>query len=118
MIRGHNLGLTLDQDTSAVTYEAIAQEVRNLGNSNREQADYVDAVIVGCSAFRACVPGFIDYLEEVAGGIPVVTSTQAILWDTLRLAGIKDTVDGYGTLFKLGADSHDINLVPEQARNE
>ena len=80
--------------------------------------DRVDAVIVGCSAFRACIPGFIDHLEEVAGGIPVVTSTQAILWDTLRLAGIKDTVDEYGTLFKLGADSHDINLVPEQARNE
>ena len=116
MVRGHNLGLTTDIYISSVTFEAIAEEVRKIGNlageNGSESADQVDAVILGCSGFRACVPGFIDHLEKVAGGIPVVTSTQAILWDSLRLAGVQDIVQGFGTLFQK-TDCHDANLVPQ-----
>ena len=36
-----------------------------------------DAVVVGCSAFRACGRGFIDALEADLGK-PVVTSTQSL----------------------------------------
>ena len=88
-----------DTETNAVTYANIADEVRKLGNL-AGHSDNVDAIVVGCSAFRVCIPGLIDHLEQVAGGIPVVTSTQAILWDLLRLGGVNDTIDGYGTLFK------------------
>ena len=47
---------------------------------------------------RACQPGFIDELEAVIGK-PVVTSTQAFLRKLLRVAGIRDQISGYGTLF-------------------
>ena len=57
-----------------------------------------EALVVGCSALRACGPGFIDELEAAVGK-PVVTSTQAFLWRMLRLAGVDDRIDGYGTLF-------------------
>jgi len=30
----------------------------------------------------------------------VIVSNQAMIWDTLRLAGIADKIDGYGTLFR------------------
>jgi len=35
----------------------------------------LDAVVLGCSAFRVCVPGFISLLEQQTG-VTVVTSTQ------------------------------------------
>ncbi len=38
-------------------------------------------------------------LEEEFG-VTVMSSIQAILWQALRLAGIKDSISGYGRLFK------------------
>jgi maleate cis-trans isomerase len=38
-------------------------------------------------------------LEEEFG-VTVMSSIQAILWQGLRLAGIKDSISGYGRLFK------------------
>ena len=35
----------------------------------------LDAVVLGCSAFRVCVPGFISELENETG-VSIVTSTQ------------------------------------------
>ena len=40
----------------------------------------------------------IDRLEQKLAA-PVITSTQAILWHALRLAGIDDRIRGYGRLF-------------------
>ena len=37
---------------------------------------------------------------EQAVGQPVITSNQAMIWDTLRLAGIDDKIEGYGRLFR------------------
>ncbi len=33
-------------------------------------------------------------------GVPVITSTQALLWHALRLAGIDDPIEGYGRLLE------------------
>jgi len=41
----------------------------------------------------------VDELEQEVGK-PVVVSNQAMFWDTLRLAGIEDKIDGYGRLFR------------------
>ena len=35
----------------------------------------LDAVVLGCSAFRVCLPGFISELENETG-VSIVTSTQ------------------------------------------
>lgn len=87
------MGLETDSQTSAVTVETIGDWAVAV---DCEQAQ---AVVIGCSAFRACSAGFIDELEGRLGK-PVVTSTQAFLWSMLRTAGVTDRVDGYGQLFK------------------
>ena len=56
-----------------------------------------EAIFISCGALRTL--DIIDELEEEVGK-PVVTSNQAMLWDTLRLAGIEDRLEGYGRLFR------------------
>lgn len=45
------------------------------------------------------VIGAIEPLEKEFG-VTVMSSIQAILWQALRLAGIKDSIHGYGRLFR------------------
>ena len=48
----------------------------------------------------------MDALEERLG-VPVVTSTQAHIWDAVRLAGVEDVVPGYGKLWRQQHGRHD-----------
>ncbi len=41
--------------------------------------------------------GIIQKLEQDLGK-PVISSNQACFWHTLRLAGVKEKIEGYGTL--------------------
>lgn len=54
-----------------------------------------DALFISCTAMPI-VP-YIDALEREIG-IPVVSSTQAMAWDALRLAGYSLPIDGFGRL--------------------
>jgi maleate isomerase len=56
-----------------------------------------DALVVSCLNTRSHT--VIDRLEQALGK-PVITSTQATLWHALRLAGISDPIEGYGTLLR------------------
>ncbi|MFG0320460.1 MAG: phytanoyl-CoA dioxygenase family protein [Planctomycetota bacterium JB042] len=87
-----NLGLATDREITAIAPASIRDRALAV---DREDAD---AVVLGCSAFRACAPGFLDALEERLGK-PVIGSQQAFLWHLLRLAGVDDRVGGYGRLF-------------------
>ena len=89
------LGLSRDVETSAVTPECIADCVERLAAHGDG-----DTVFIGCSAFRACMPGFISDLEARIGGKSAATSTQAFLWHTLRSAGVDDQLGGYGRLLQ------------------
>jgi len=89
-----SLGLTRDVETSAVAPDFIEECATKLAAESS-----ADALFIGCSAFRACTPGFITDLEAKLG-IPVVTSTQAFLWHVLRTALVEDSLDGYGKLFR------------------
>jgi maleate isomerase len=55
-----------------------------------------DAIFISCGALRAL--DVVDEIEKRAG-IPVITSNQAMIWDTFRLAGIDDQFEGFGELF-------------------
>ena len=57
--------------------------------------DDVDAIFISCGALRA-----LDIIDEIEAtiGKPVIYSNQAMIWDTLRLAGINDRFHGYGQL--------------------
>ncbi len=56
-----------------------------------------DAIFVSCGALRT-----VEVIDEIeaATGKPCVSSNQAMLWHCLRLAGIDDTIDGLGRLFR------------------
>jgi maleate isomerase len=54
-----------------------------------------DGLIAACLNFRS--HPIIDALEAHIGK-PVVTSTQAVLWHLLRLAGVKTPIPGFGRL--------------------
>jgi maleate isomerase len=56
-----------------------------------------DGLIIACLNFRS--HPIIDALEARTGK-PVVTSTQATLWHTLRLAGVGAAIPGYGRLLR------------------
>ena len=86
------MGLTHDSMTDKVSKATIKAWAK------ATDCDDAQALVIGCSAMRACEPGFIDELE-LAHGKPVVTSTQAFMWSLLRTAGVMDQIDGYGKLF-------------------
>ncbi len=56
-----------------------------------------EALFISCGALRS-----LDVVDELEQRLdkPVVCSNQAMIWDTLRLAGINDTFEGYGRLFR------------------
>ncbi len=56
-----------------------------------------DAVFISCGALRTSE--VVEDIEQKIGK-PVIVSNQAMIWDTLRLAGIADKINGYGTLFR------------------
>lgn len=65
----------------------------------REEAD---ALFCGCTAWRA-----LEAIEEleVWTGKPVVTSSQATIWASLRALGIDAPIAGFGTLLQ-GSTGH------------
>jgi maleate isomerase len=84
-------GLNLEKDSDMVrvapdfiTEFALAQD--------RNDAD---AIFVSCGALRT-----LDVIAEIEAGAgkAAVASNQAMIWDTLRLAGIGDRFEGYGRL--------------------
>ena len=86
------MNLSQDKLTSRVLPNDIALWAQ------RVNSDDADVVVIGCSAFRACQPNFLDELETKLGK-PVVTSTQAFLWSMLRGSGRSEKINGYGKLF-------------------
>ena len=59
--------------------------------------DEIDAIYIPCAHFP--VVRSISAIEKETG-IPVVTSTQAMVWWGLHTIGVDDTIEGYGTLLR------------------
>ncbi|MDH5356459.1 MAG: arylmalonate decarboxylase [Gammaproteobacteria bacterium] len=83
------LNLEKDSDMVRVSPEFIARFAKSIDRPD------ADAVFISCGALRA-----LDVIGEIEAelGKPVICSNQAMIWDTLRLAGIDDKIDGYGQL--------------------
>jgi maleate isomerase len=58
----------------------------------------IDAVFVACTSVRLA-----EYAADIEGeiGLPVTSSNHAMAWHALRLAGIDDSLPGFGRLFTL-----------------
>jgi maleate isomerase len=63
--------------------------------ARRAWRDDADALLVTCLNLRS--HEVVELLERELGK-PVVTSTQATLWQLLRTAGMEDRIPGYGRL--------------------
>lgn len=81
-----------DEVVGRIDPAAILEAAISVGNP-----DTVDGVFISCTSLRAA--GIIEQ-AEAALGKPVTASNHALAWHLLRLAGIQDTVDGFGGLFR------------------
>ena len=86
------LNLERDSDMVRVTPAFIQEFALSLDRPD------ADAIFVSCGALRTL--DVVQQMEDAAGK-PVIASNQAMLWDTLRLAGIDDRLDGLGRLLHL-----------------
>jgi len=89
-IQGMNI--VKDTDMVRVTPDFIMEYAQSIDRPD------ADAIFVSCGALRTL--DIIDDLEREVGK-PVVASNQAMLWDVLRLAGIEDKIEGYGSLLQV-----------------
>ncbi len=83
------LNLEKDSDMVRVSPEFIIDFAQSIDQTQ------ADAVFISCGALRSLQ---VIQLIENALGKPVIASNQAMIWDTLRLAGINDRISGYGRL--------------------
>jgi maleate isomerase len=84
------LGLNLSRDMAAlppVTWIDLAR---------RHRDDRAEAYLISCTAIRSAE--VIQFMEQELG-CPVITSNQALVWHCLRLGGIEDQVEGFGSVF-------------------
>lgn len=83
-------GLHTDAEIGELTRDSLFRAARALVAKEKP-----DAIFVSCTA-TPIVP-HIAALEAVLG-LPVVSSSQAMAWDALRLAGYRKPIDGFGRL--------------------
>ena len=83
------LNLERDSDMVRVAPDYIAEFALSMDRPD------ADAIFISCGALRTL--DVVGRIEQQAGK-PVICSNQAMIWDTLRLAGIGDRIRGYGRL--------------------
>ena len=81
-----------------INHESIEKAILELGSRKD-----VDTVFISCTQMRCAE--IIDRMEERLGK-PVISANQALCWHALRLAGCRDRLKGWGSLFNT-------NIVPE-----
>jgi maleate isomerase len=82
-----------DIEVARITEDSIREAVRRL-----VAAVPIDAVFVSCTSLR--VAAIAESLEREVG-VPVTSSNHALAWHCLRLAGYREPVPGFGSLFRL-----------------
>ncbi|MFB3816850.1 MAG: hypothetical protein ACE147_04215 [Candidatus Methylomirabilales bacterium] len=78
-----DIGATKPADAYKVAMDAVVPEA--------------DGIFITCTNFRCS-----DVIEEIErdSGKPVVTSNQATAWHLMKLLGINDVIEGYGSLLR------------------
>jgi maleate isomerase len=85
----HSFKLINDLDMANLSPQSILQ------GAVEADVDDADAVFISCTAIRAVE--VIDAIEQQIGK-PVVTSIQAMFWQSLRTVGYREPIHGYGKL--------------------
>lgn len=92
VVRTFALGLELDSQMSRVEPEAV-REI-----ATRMDCPEAQGLFISCTALRTSP--VIEAIEHALGK-PVVTSNQALVWHSLRLAGCTDKLPNLGQLMRL-----------------
>ena len=81
--------LEYDSDIAKVDPQHLIKTIKEINYSD------VDAVFVSCTALR-----IVEVLQEVEDLIkkPVISSNQAIIWDSIRSVEIESSIEGFGKL--------------------
>ena len=81
--------LEYDSDIAKVDPQHLIKIIKDINYLD------VDAVFVSCTALR-----IVEVLQEVEDLIkkPVISSNQAIIWDSIRSVKIKSSIEGFGKL--------------------
>jgi maleate isomerase len=82
-----------DNEVARIDAASIERAVLELGRN-----EAVDAVFVSCTSLR--VAHLIEGLEAKLGK-PVTSSNHALAWHSLRLAGYREPVAGFGRLMRV-----------------
>ena len=87
----HGLNITNDASMVKVAPDFIKEFAMAIDSPD------ADAVFISCGALRS-----LDVVEQIETALkkPVIVSNQAMMWETLRLAGIEDRIDGFGRLLR------------------
>lgn len=81
-----------DNDAARIAPESIRDAALALGRDSS-----VDGVFVSCTSLR--LVGIVDALEQALGK-PVSSSNHAMIWHSLRLAGVDEPLEGFGQLMR------------------
>ena len=85
-----SFNLEYDSDIAKVSPKHLLETINNLEYQN------ADAIFVSCTALRAVE--ILDQAEKDTSKI-VISSNQALVWDTLTSVKITNDIHGYGKLF-------------------
>lgn len=90
VVHAVTFGLTLGSEMCSVAPDVV------LAATVEADRDDIDALFISCGGLRTV--GILDEAERRTGK-PVISSNQSLAWHALRLAGIDDSLVGYGRLF-------------------
>ncbi len=91
VLRAHGMGLNYDTEMIRVAPDYLVDFACAIDDPD------ADAVLLSCGALRS-----IDVIYQIEQrlGKPAICSNQAMLWDSLRLAGVEDRLSGLGSLLR------------------
>ncbi len=84
------------EESDLVVGKIDPESIRRAAISVGQSPD-VDGVFISCTSLRAA--GIIEDVEQALNK-PVTASNHALAWHLLRLAGVEDTLDHAGQLFR------------------
>ena len=86
----HSFNLDNDYDIANVDPNYLIEIINEVDHKDAQ------AIFISCTALR--VVEVIDRLEQRASKF-VISSNQALIWDTMRSVNINSNINGYGKLF-------------------
>ncbi len=92
IISFNSFNLNYDSDIAKVTKDSLKKTILSIDLSD------VDCLFVSCTALK-----ILDLINDLENDLNtnIISSNQAIIWDSLRLSNISQQFDGFGRLFKI-----------------